>query len=407
MTAAGVAQATLTGQDIICLALRSWHSPWKNNQQLMSLLARSNRVLYVGPPRPLREAVTEIRGRVPRGPILERYGSDSYIYHGPRLLARSRNSRVFNWTAERLRLAHVRHTARRLGFQSAILWVFDPTLVHTVGTFGEKLVIYHVIDNYVEYRPANALRVRRMVAKNEETMLGLADIVFAVSETLHQRCLRYNANSFLVPNGVDYGRFQHALDQATIPADVQEIPKPIIGYVGVIESNMNFPLLQQIVDDHPEWSLMLVGPAELVDRSRFDALLRRPNVFYLGFKPVNEVPNYIKSCDVCLMPDEERTDGDSLKLYEYLACGRPVVSQIDDPSVRRFKPLMRIAHDASDFVRCIRESLSEGPGLASARIAVARENSWTNRVSALSEVINRHLSVGEANPPFRVRTAVS
>ncbi len=392
----------LSGQDIICLALRSWHSPWKANQQLMSRLARSNRVLYVGPFQSLREAITEIRARVPRGPTLERQGPKLHIYREPRLLARSRLSRPFNWTTDHLRLVHVRHLARRLGLRSPILWVFDPMLHHAVGTFGEKLVIYHVIDNYIEYRPADAVRLRQIVAKNEETMLGVADLVFAVSQTLHQRCLRYNPNSFLVPNGVDYDRFHQAVDRPTIPGDVQKIPRPIVGYVGVIESNMNFPLLQQIADDHPEWSLMLVGPDELSGgRSEFDALLRRPNVFYLGFKPVDEVPNYIKCCDVGIMPDKERTDGDSLKLYEYLACGKPVVA-LADPSVRRFEPLVRIAHDAGDFARCVRESLSEGPSLASARMATAQENSWTTRVHTLGELINRHLARGQTKPSLSV-----
>lgn len=397
----------LSGQDIICLALRSWRSPWKGNQQLMSLLALSNRVLYVGPSQSLREAITEIRARVPRGPTLERYGSNLHIYRGPRLLARSRVSRPFNWITDRLRLSHVRHLARRLGFRSPILWVFDPMLLHAVGTFGEKLVIYHVIDNYVEYLPTSAVRSRRVVAKNEERMLGLADIVFTVSQTLRQRCLQHNPNSFLVPNGVDYDRFRQAVDRSTIPGDVQEIPRPIVGYVGVIESNMNFPLLQQMVDDHPEWSLMLVGPGELGGgRSEFDALLRRPNVFYLGFKPVDEVPNYIKCCDVGIMPDRERTDGDSLKLYEYLACGKPVVA-LADPSVRRFEPLVRIAHDAGDFARCVRESLSEGPSLASARMATAQENSWTTRVHTLGELINRHLARGHAKPSLSIEPAGS
>jgi len=391
-------QTTLSGRDIICLARRSWHSPWKNNQQLMSRLAQTNRVLYVGPPPSLRTALGEIRARAPRGPILERHGSMLYVYQAPRPLAKSRISRPFNWITERLRLSHVHQLARRLGFRSPILWIFDPMLSDAVGTFGEKLVIYHVIDNYVECLPSTAVGLRRIVAKNEERMLRRADIVFAVSHTLHQRCLQYNRNSYLVPNGVDYSLFRQSTERPAIPSDVQSIPKPIIGYVGVIEANMNVALLQRIADAHPEWSLMLVGPAELADRSRLDALLRRSNVFHLGFKPVDEIPSYIKCCDVCIMPDDERTDGDSLKLYEYLACGRPVVCLTDDPSVRRFKPLVRIAHDASDFVRCIRDSLQEDPSLASARMEAAQENSWTARVNVLSEVIIGHLSVGDRQP---------
>jgi glycosyltransferase involved in cell wall biosynthesis len=303
---------------------------------------------------------------------------------------------------------HLRRVARRLGFRSPILWVFDPMLVHAVGKFAEKFVVYHVIDNYVEYRPAGAVRARQVVARNEQAMLGAADVVFAVSQTLHQRCLQRNPNSFLVPNAVDYEQFQQALTDAAVPADVQKIPKPVIGYVGHIQPSLNFPLLQRMADDHPEWSLMLVGPEELGrERSQLDALLKRPNVFYLGFKPVRDVPHYIKCCDVCIMPDDERNDGDRLKLYEYFACGRPVVTTNDDASVRRFKPLVRIAQDESDFIDGILQSLGEERALATTRMAIARDNSWATRIHAISQATNERLSFSEPSGAMHAKVPVS
>lgn len=103
------------------------------------------------------------------------------------------------------------------------------------------------------------------------------------------------------------------------------------------------------------------------------------------------MPKYVKYCDVCIMPDEERTDGDSLKLYEYLACGRPIVSW-DNPTARRFEPFVRIAADPADFMKGITASLTEGPDASRARVAAAREHSWQRRAAVLRHVIGEYLS---------------
>src|SRR3990172_4574663 len=92
--------APLEGEDIVCLALRAWDSPWKNNQQVMSLLARSNRVLYVGPPRSFRESVSVLRVRSQNYASVERRAEGLFVYNEPWFLSRIRHTRkgatVFN-----------------------------------------------------------------------------------------------------------------------------------------------------------------------------------------------------------------------------------------------------------------------------------------------------------------------
>jgi glycosyltransferase involved in cell wall biosynthesis len=266
-----------------------------------------------------------------------------------------------------------------------------------VGTFREKLVIFHVLDNYVDFFEPNAIALRKAMAENEVALMKRTDLIFAVSQALSERCLEYNPRTFIAPNGVDYELFQAAMANGKIPPDMRSIPKPIIGYVGAIQSYMDFPLLQQVSENHPEWSLVLVGPEELGSaRPKLDRLLTKPNVYYLGCKSFREVPNYIKCCDVCIMPhqvNELTVSADMIKVYEYLACGRPVVS-MDIPCVRRFSPLVEIAEDAAEFGRCVEKCLSEGPDMVRRRIAAAREHSWQRRVEGMSQVIRQQLSGG-------------
>jgi glycosyltransferase involved in cell wall biosynthesis len=384
----------LSGEDIIAFSHTPWHGPWKASQQIMSLLARSNRVVYVGPQLALRDGINAIWKRPKRYRVVERVTETLSVYHGPSLWGKARGDRtgswLFNWTTGRLRLTHIRWLARREGMHAPILWVFDPMMAGTVGTFGEKLVVYHVLDNYVEFFDPAATCLRATMAKHEAGMLAKADLVFTVSERLYQRCARTNPRTILVPNGVDYERFQAAIATDGMPGDMQRVPRPIVGHVGAVQPDMDFSLVARLAGEHPEWSLVFIGPEDLgSDRSRFEALLTRPNVYYLGSKQVQDVPLYINRCDICIMPyhvTESTADCDNIKLYEYLACGRPVVST-DVPSVRRFSPMVRIATDADEFVAQVKSSLGEDPRWAEARRREASRNSWQHRVMALSEAI--------------------
>lgn len=387
----------LSGDDIVCLAHEPWHGPWKAYQQIMSVFAESNQVLYIGPPRRLREGFGEVLKRAGRRPVLEPITPTLHVYHEPRLLGTVNQHRPFglrfNGMVDRLRLAQSRRLARRLGMAAPILWVFDPMMIDAVGTFGEKLVVAYVLDNYVEFFPPADTFLRATMAKNEERLLRRADVVFAVSESLYRHCLERNPNSFLVPNGVNYELFQAVVAKGDIPADVARIARPIIGFVGAIQGDIDFSLLDTLFVAHPEWSLVLVGPDELGSgHSGLQALLRRPNVHYLGCKPVQDVASYIHACDVCIMPQfvDNATvpDSDNVKCYEYLACGKPIVST-DIPSVRRFRPLVEIARDASEFERCVQKCLHEESHWSQMRRVTASDHSWRRRVEALSEAITQ------------------
>jgi glycosyltransferase involved in cell wall biosynthesis len=267
-------------------------------------------------------------------------------------------------------------------------------LASVVGSFREKLVVYHVIDPYDEYFPPDATRSRSLVARNQRIMLERADVVFAVSEALHRRCLEFNQNSHLVPNGVNYPLFESAMRGDRLPDDVAGIPRPIVGYVGVIRPGVDFRLLGQMADRRPDWSFMFVGPQEYLNgREGFSALVERQNVYYLGSKPVEHIPLYVKACDVGILPyrnDGFSIYGDSLKLYEYLACGRPVVSS-DMPFSRRFIPLVRIARDLPEFINGIEMSLAEDGAGKVERMALAEQHSWGRRVDVMGELIGAAL----------------
>ena len=392
----------LSGEDIICFTMRPWRSTWKTDQKVMSKLAGANRVLYIDPPRSLAGALGEALHRAPRRPVVEEKADNLVVYQEPVFLPAWGRAHplpaAYNRAVEPLRFRHIRRTADRLGFRSPILWSYTPLSAGAIGALGEKLVVYCVLDNYDECFSPNEIWHTVAPAAHRE-MMRRADVVFAVSDRLLEQCLQYNPHSYLVPNGVSAEAFETAARNGAVPDDVRSIPRPIVGFVGVLHATIDFELLDELARRHPEWSLMVVGPVESLgaaDTRTFEGLRRLPNVYYLGAKPPDAVPDYVNSCDVGLIPYRINTFtsfGDPQKLYEYFACGKPVVSTAM-PSVRRFSPLARVADSSVGFVSAVEDVLARPDEQSKARMSLARRNSWEQRMDEMSAILGRHIAHG-------------
>jgi glycosyltransferase involved in cell wall biosynthesis len=127
------------------------------------------------------------------------------------------------------------------------------------------------------------------------------------------------------------------------------------------------------------------------DAGEARGLQQLPNVRCTGRVPVDEVPSAIGSMDVCLLPykiNPWTNNIDSLKLYEYLACGKPVVAT-DVPAAREFGELVRIANDAAGFEAAVEAGLAEDPLVcAPARKAAAAANTWEDRVAQIEALLS-------------------
>ncbi|MBC7261105.1 MAG: glycosyltransferase [Chloroflexi bacterium] len=294
-------------------------------------------------------------------------------------------------------MAFLRQVLRRLQFQQPILWLFLPDTEIFIGRFHEKLVIYHIVDEYAGYSGISA-NWRPVLERMEQRLARKADLVFVTSPTLLERKRELNERVFLVPNAVDYEAFAAVVnDPDATPADMMNIPKPIIGYIGAINDKIDVGLLAQVARVHSDWSLVLVGPVAIKDEESLQtlhALQALPNVYLLGRKAVEEVPRYIVACDVCLLPyriNEWTKNIDSLKLYEYLACAKPVVAT-NIPAAQRFSHVVKVAANEIEFISSINSAWKENsPALQAERQHIAAQNTWEQRVDQLSVAIEARL----------------
>lgn len=391
----------IEGHDILCFAPGPWDDIWRNRHQIMTRLAHANRVLYIEPWPNLRPMIREWRsGRLSlaeiRGPRLTQVGPNLLVYRPPDWAPRAARFPLRAAT-EALYMASLRRVLRRLQIREPILWLFLPDMEVFVGRFDEKLVIYHIVDEYSGYHGVSETW-RAVMQSMEQHLARRADLVFVSSPTLLERKGALNECVYLIPNAVDYQTFAAiSSSEGDVPEDIVHLPPPVAGYVGAINDKLDMDLLARIAGSSLEWSLLLVGPVRVEDaqgQRALEQLRGMPHVHFLGRRDVKDVPRYISACDVCLLPyriNEWTRNIDSLKLYEYLACGKPVVAT-DVPAVRRFGEVVEIATGDRDFLARMNAALqSDEPLLQARRRGVAAENTWDKRVASISVAIEGRL----------------
>ncbi len=296
-----------------------------------------------------------------------------------------------------LRARAMRRTMQRLGFGRPLLWLTRYYQADVVGTCGERLVIYQISDEYSAYV---AVRDPDTVRREEAALIRRADLVLVTSPALLASKRPLNPHTYLVPNAADVEGFAQAATDPALPAAMANLPRPVMGYVGVLNEKLDYELLRAVALARPDWTIALVGPLSLYTQPhKADGLAGLPNVRLLGGVDVTQVPHHIKACDVCLLPYERNEwtrNIDSLKLYEYLACGRPVVAT-DIPAAHGFPGLVHVVRDAEEAVAAIELALEERtPEHGRRRQAAVAGHNWDARVEQISELITEALQRTEA-----------
>ena len=272
-----------------------------------------------------------------------------------------------------------------------ILWLYRPDMADVPGHFGERLLIYHIVDEYTGYAALDAARAEA-IRQRERALIARADLVLVTSQELLASKGGINPNTHWVPNAVDYERFARATAERRAPAELDGLPRPWLGYVGAINEKIDLELLLQVARAYPNASLALVGPVRLqaaADVAAYEALRAQPNVRFVGQVPMERVPVFMAACDVGLLP-YKRNDWTRnihpLKLYEYLACGLAVIAT-DIPSVHEQADVIHIAGDAASFVASIATALAADTALVAERQKRAAANTWRQRVERISALI--------------------
>jgi glycosyltransferase involved in cell wall biosynthesis len=386
----------ITGHDIICLSTQDWSDLWTRKQRFMRRFARQgNRVLYVETQASLVSygLLRSDAGRAwrwLRGPrIVE---PNLHVATLPLVMPAFQMSLAINRCNNAVLAPLLRSWIRRLGFRNPVLWTYAPHTESFVGHLTEKLAIYDCVD---EFAASRGMVRRQVVEELERRLLAKVSLAIVTHEALRRSKRRPGLPVHLIPNAAETDHFRLAAAPDTpAPPLLAAIPHPIVGFVGALEYWIDFDLLRFLALARPDWSIVLVGPVGRLARiSKIKAL---PNVHLLGRQPYAELPSFLKAFDVCLNPyvvDEVAANCSPLKLYEYLASGRPVVS-VDMPAAGEFRGAVAIGRDYADLLGQIDEALAtpDADGrLAAGRMLAAAPHSWDNRFRALESVLAPYL----------------
>ena len=373
---------TITGRDIICIAPGYWDSPWITHQQIMSILARRNRVLYVEPPLSYLPFRTPERWpklyAFTRGLRQEEEGL--WITSCPPAPPFKRTVDMINKASQRLVLEWTQRASRRLGFKDPILWIYLPTAVELAGRLGESFVLYHCIDEFATVGWGR----KSLILSQEDRLLERADLVVTCSERVMDAKAGRARRIVNVPNGVDFEAYHQPLSAgASPPEEIGRLSGPVIGFSGVLDSRIDDIFLAAAARRHPEYNFVLVGP----QRKAFPQLDALDNIHFLGNRPRAELPGFVNSFDLCLIPYHLNDFVKSIsptKLYEYLAAGKPVLAP-DIRALDQLRDLVYVAGDREQMIALIADALGEDSGeLAERRIRLARRNTWADRTAAIS-----------------------
>lgn len=257
-------------------------------------------------------------------------------------------------------------------------------------SFGAKLQIYQCIDDMTQeaYTAKHAHRL-------EEAAIRQADIVLVTSSNLKKLKKPLNPNTHLVPNAVDINIFKKATEaKLPKPPEIAHINNPIIGFTGNLnEYRVDYSLLRKIALKHNDKTLLLVGPLNSNDY-KDHGLDQLPNVILTGGKDINDLPRYLQHMDCAIIPflcNKLTASVYPLKINEYLAAGKAVVSTSFSEDIKSFRDHIFLANDHDHFLGLIDQAIDNNDyaGMQQ-RIQVAQENSWTQRVNQFWTILEHY-----------------
>ncbi len=373
---------SIRGQNIICLASQNYDDLWTRKQRWMNRLAADNRVLWVD----LQvHALTWLRTpkqnrrRFFTG-NLRQEAENLWVYTPPVTIPFFQMSgalcRAHNVVLNRL----IRKQLANLGFEKNVLWLYTPYNAYQIGRLFDRRRIYECVDDFTA---ARGLIRATTVSHLEQETVRKTDAVIVTSDTLAAKFEGQTSRLMVSPNGADFDHFNRPGDDESEPLDgLENIRGPIIGFLGSVSYWVDVDLIAELAAARPDWTFVLFGPI----RTSVSCLQKLPNVRLPGQRPYSQIPRYLARFDVCLNP--YRNDGvaksaSPLKLYEYLASGKPIVSS-DMPEAHRLSSVVQIAATKDEFIEAIEDALSnDDDSRRKKRLDVAKQQSWERRFEQL------------------------
>lgn len=360
-----------------------WDFVWQRPQHIVSRLSKKHPVLFLEDAAPLPPGETEPHFQLTHVNEMLTVARPLLAPHVGDLQKDAETDRINGTAWSRLLDAQVEDLkSKDPGWGNIVHWIYTPVAVGAHDLYNPVAVVYDCMDELANFKGAPP----GLKAK-EAQLMSAAQVVFTGGPSMYAARRDIHPNVYQFNSGVDTDHFGRALAKSTsVPEDMARLSHPRMLYYGVIDERMGWDYLAAVCDAHPEWNVMMVGPLAKITE---DELLRRPNLHYTGQRGYEDLPGYLKGCDVALVPfalSDATKFLSPTKTLEYFAAHRPVVSTPIGDIVEFYSDAARIAHTPEEFVKqCEAALLEDNTERLANGERYAQQNTWDNIVAAMSE----------------------
>jgi len=387
-------RSALSG-NVVCFSTADWDTllPTNKHHLMRRLAARGTRVLYI-------ETLGTRAPRLASGTDLARIGRRvARGFAGPV----KREKRLWTvspvvrpaWSSRAAIMVNQAAFRAQLGgvlakFSDPIAWIYSPYAVYLLEQTSPRRVVYHMVDDLSAVPGADKEALREA----ESLLLARADVVFCSERSLFDRARRVSPNCYFMPNVADFRHFSRnmPLPGNTRLARMESLRRPRIVFSGNIAPHkVDIDLLAALAERHRDFEFVLIGPQwEGADAPKSLARLEKlPNATLLGHVPYEELPAFLHAADVLVIPyvqNEATRAVFPLKVFEYLATGRPVVAS-PLPSLLPYRGAVRIAETLDEWSNALAEALRDTHEMELQRRALARRHTWERRITEMEEAL--------------------
>lgn len=332
------------------------------------------KVIWLNKPESYFENIT----RKSSPPLQNTKYSNNFIEYTPNVIAPFCKIPLLNskfWAKEYLNVA-LRDIKEKIGGDSVdIMWMTNVKMHCLLKSIKSKLVIHRMADNLSGYSD-----IYNNILYLEKEVIKKSDIVIVSARNLVEQTQKLNKNVIYIPNGVDFTRFENINPE--MPKEYKNITTPKIVYIGAVDNWFDYELVLESASKMKEYSFIIIGP---VNGKMQKILSGVDNIYLLGRKPHNKIPQYLMHSDIGIIPfiDNKLTKSiHPLKLYEYCSAGIPVIARRLE-EIENMNSPARLYDNHEEFLEIVKNTINSRRDSKSI-IEYAKRNSWEKRFQELN-----------------------
>ncbi|MCE5187078.1 MAG: glycosyltransferase [Planctomycetaceae bacterium] len=397
-----ITEAMLKDRSIICFAPSDW---WGMNPSctthLIKRFARHNRVLYVNPFSSDLLGVTGGKRKGVTGRVIRKLKSlakwlrkaDENLYIFSPVFIPVQGSTSVDRINNMLLIFQLRVACGIVGIRDPLIWMENLRAADLLKHYRNCYTLFHVSDLFTH---DGYVADKSVLRQREQAAIEASRAIICVSETLYGLYHEHRKDVHYIPHGVEFDRFYQAAQENVMPPELKGVPKPIAGYFGTLTGSNDIALWEMCAERLKDVSFVFAGR---ITGGDYSGLQSKANVRMLGPLPYERIPAVCAGFDVCMLAWKISPwikSCNPLKLFEYMACGKPVVS-VAIEEARKYADVISVASSAEEFCRLIRWELDhDTPQRRQKRIDLARANDWEQKVEQFSAIINEGIGRGAA-----------